>query len=243
VIVLKLGGSVITDKDERETVDLDALARLAGTIGNADVDDLVVVHGAGSFGHFYADKHDVSTTDGTHDATAVREIHDSMARLNTAVLDYLDDAGIEGVPVRPFSAARRDAAAESEFYTKQVASMLEEGFTPVLHGDVIVQEGAGATIVSGDEVVTELASALDADRVGLCSTVPGVLDDGDDVLPEIDAYDDVADVLGDSESTDVTGGMAGKVRELLALGAPASIFGPDDLAGFLDGEQVGTRVN
>ncbi|MEE6210498.1 isopentenyl phosphate kinase [Salarchaeum sp. III] len=240
MIVLKLGGSVITEKDERETVDLDALARLAGVIGQADVDDLIVVHGAGSFGHYYADEHDVSTTEGTRDARAVREIHDSMARLNTAVLDYLDDAGVAGVPVRPFSAARRDD--DLEFYTKQVETMLAEGFTPVLHGDVVTEAGNGATILSGDEVVTTLAAQLDADRVGLCSTVPGVLDEEGDVIREITAYEDVADVLDGSEDTDVTGGMAGKVRELLALGAPASVFGADDLADFLRGENAGTTV-
>ncbi|QDX40904.1 isopentenyl phosphate kinase [Salarchaeum sp. JOR-1] len=240
MIVLKLGGSVITEKGERETVDLDALARLAGVIGQAEVDDLVVVHGAGSFGHYYADEHGVSTTNGTRDARAVREIHDSMTRLNKAVLDYLDDAGVAGVPVRPFSAARRDDGLE--FYTNQVEAMLAEGFTPVLHGDVVAESGAGATILSGDEVVTTLARQLDADRVGLCSTVPGVLDESDTVISEITAYDDVSDVLGGSEDTDVTGGMAGKVRELLALGAPASVFGADDLADFLRGENAGTTV-
>lgn len=240
MMVLKLGGSVITEKGERETVDLDALARLAGVLGQADLDNLVLVHGAGSFGHFYADKHGVSTTDGTQDARAVREIHDSMARLNRAVLDYLDDAGVAGVPGRPFSAARR--TDDLEFYADQVETMLAEGFTPVLHGDVVVDEGAGATILSGDEVVTALAERLDADRVGLCSTVPGVLDDADDVIPDITAYGEVADVLGESDDTDVTGGMAGKVRELLALSAPASVFGADDLADFLRGEDVGTTV-
>ncbi|MGB9986142.1 isopentenyl phosphate kinase [Salarchaeum japonicum] len=240
MIVLKLGGSVITEKDERETVDLDSLARLAGVLGQAEVEDLVVVHGAGSFGHYYANEHDVSTTEGTHDARAVREIHDSMARLNKAVLDYLDDAGVPGVPVRPFSAARRDG--DLDVYTNQVETMLTEGFTPVLHGDVVAEAGAGATILSGDEVVAALAEQLGADRVGLCSTVPGVLDDDGDVIRDITAYDEVAGVLGESESTDVTGGMAGKVRELLALGAPASVFGPRDLADFLRGEDAGTTV-
>ena len=240
MIVLKLGGSVITEKDERETVDLDSLARLAGVLGQAEVEDLVVVHGAGSFGHYYANEHGVSTTEGTHDARAVREIHDSMARLNKAVLDYLDDAGVPGVPVRPFSAARRDG--DLDVYTNQVETMLAEGFTPVLHGDVVAEAGAGATILSGDEVVAALAEQLGADRVGLCSTVPGVLDDDGDVIREITAYDEVAGVLGESESTDVTGGMAGKVRELLALGAPASVFGPSDLADFLRGEDAGTTV-
>jgi isopentenyl phosphate kinase len=121
--------------------------------------------------------------------------------------------------------------------------MLGEGFVPVLHGDVVAHAGAGVTILSGDEVVTSVAEAIDAARVGFCSTVPGVLDDEDAVVPEIRAYDEVADYLGGSEATDVTGGMAGKVRALLDLGAPASIFGPDALREFLAGEDPGTRID
>ena len=97
-------------------------------------------------------------------------------------------------------------------------------------------------MVSGDELVVALALGLDADRLGLCSAVPGVLDDGGDVIPDIRSFEAVADVLGGSDATDVTGGMAGKVTALLELSAPAAIFGLDDLPAFLAGERVGTTV-
>jgi isopentenyl phosphate kinase len=119
--------------------------------------------------------------------------------------------------------------------------MLAEGFVPVLHGDVVVDETAGGTVCSGDTLVVALADALDADRLGVCSTVPGVLDGGE-VVPEITGYEAVADVLGGSDATDVTGGMAGKVRALLDVDGPASIFGLDDLGRFLAAGQPGTTV-
>jgi isopentenyl phosphate kinase len=240
--VLKLGGSVVTEKDEAETVADERLAALAAALGDADLQDLVLVHGAGSFGHLHADEHGVSTTEGTRDAAAVRAIAGTMERLNDDVVDSLADAGVHAVPVHPFSAGYRDADAELHFPDEQVATMLDEGFVPVLHGDILVHAGAGATILSGDELVTQLATALDADRVGLCSTVPGVLDENDDVIPVISAYDDVAAVLGGSDATDVTGGMAAKVRALLDLDAPAHVFGPDAFEAFLAGESAGTRI-
>ena len=92
------------------------------------------------------------------------------------------------------------------------------------------------------ELVVELATGLDADRVGLCSTVPGVLDEEGEVIERIDAFETVADALGGSDATDVTGGMAGKVRTLLALDAPASVFGPASVDRFLAGEQPGTTI-
>lgn len=237
--ILKLGGSVITDKDVPETIDEEAIERAAKTI--AGHGNSVLVHGGGSFGHYHATEHAVSRTAGTHDARAVRDIHDAMTTLNRAVLDALSAEGVSALPVHPLSIAARTTDGELTFSIDQVRTMLEEGFLPVLHGDVIVHEESGATIVSGDELVCALASGLDADRVGLCSSVPGVLD-GNHVIPEIDTFADVADVLGESESTDVTGGMAAKVSALLKLETPAFVFDREGLAPFLDGDRPGTRI-
>ena len=247
--VLKLGGSVITDKDRRETLDGEALdaasdavgAALSGDLGEP-LEDLVVVHGGGSFGHHYAEEHGVSTEAGTDDAAAVLEIHGAMTTLNRFVLSRLHERDVPAVPVHSLSAAHRDAAGDLTHPSEQVRTMLGEGFVPVLHGDLVAHAGEGATVLSGDEIVASLAASLDAERVGLCSTVPGVLDTDGEVVPAIDAFDDVAEALGGSDATDVSGGMAGKVRTLLDLSAPAHVFGPDDLRAFLAGESPGTRV-
>jgi isopentenyl phosphate kinase len=148
---------------------------------------------------------------------------------------------VPALPVSPLSAAARDADADLSLATEAVEGMRAGGFVPVLHGDVVVHAGAGATVLSGDELVVALAARLGADRVGVCSSVPGILDGGE-VVAEIRDWDAAAAVLGESDATDVTGGMAAKVRELLALDAPASVFGLEDLEAFLDGDRVGTLV-
>ncbi|WP_336025151.1 isopentenyl phosphate kinase [Halobellus salinisoli] len=241
--VLKLGGSVVTDKETPETVDDDALDRVVDSVADADVSRLVLVHGAGSFGHHHADKHGVTPAEGSRDAAGIWAIHDSMRRLNDGIVGRLQDAGVAALPVHPLSAGARDADSTLSLPVDSTATMLSEGFVPVLHGDVIAQSGAGATIISGDELVAHFARALDADRVGLCSTVPGVYDESGEVLSRITRFRDVAEALGGADSTDVTGGMAAKIRALLDLGAPASVFGPDDLDGFLAGRSVGTVVD
>ena len=242
VVVLKLGGSVITEKDRPETLDGAALSALAAAVAAADVEDLVIVHGGGSFGHHHAAERGVTTTDGTRDADGVMAVHGAMTTLDRFVLSRLHERDVPALPVHPLSAATRDADGDLSLPTDQVAAMVEEGFVPVLHGDGVVHAGEGVTVVSGDELVTELATALDADRVGLCSTVPGVLDGDDEVIPRIDKFDDAADVLGVSDATDVTGGMAAKVRQLLALDSPAYVFGPEAVERFLAGEDAGTRI-
>ena len=242
MIVLKLGGSVVTDKDERETVDEAALNAAAAAVADYD-GDVVVVHGGGSFGHPAAAERGVSGTDGTRDAGDAVAIHDAMGRLNAAVVDRLDAHGVAALPVRPLSLARKSPDGDLHLPTEGVAAMLDEGFVPVLHGDGVATAGDGVTVVSGDELVVDLAAGLGARRVGVCSTVPGVLDEDGSVIPEIRDCEAVADALGASDATDVSGGMAAKVRELLALDAPASVFGADGLAPFLRGEDAGTRID
>ncbi|MFW6018628.1 MAG: isopentenyl phosphate kinase [Halapricum sp.] len=245
--ILKLGGSVVTDKDEPETVDRtaleDAADAVAETMGGTDPENLVVVHGGGSFGHPNAAAHGVTDTTGNHDATGIREIHDAMGELNGTVVEALQDRGVPALPVRPLSVAFRDRDGLTAFPGEPIATMLAEGFVPVTHGDVVVQAGEGATILSGDEIVTLLADRLSADRVGVCSTVPGVLGGDGEVIDRIDDFRTVASALGESESTDVTGGMAAKVRALLELETPASVFGPADLRTFLSGGRPGTLVH
>jgi len=245
--ILKLGGSVITEKDRAETLDGAALDAAADAIADAfergDADELVLVHGGGSFGHHHASEAGVTTTEGTDDAADAVAIHGAMKTLNQFVLSRLHDRGVPALPVHPLSAGARDADGALDLPLKQAGTMLGEGFVPVLHGDVIATAGEGVTVLSGDEIVTAAAESLSAERVGLCSTVPGVLDTDDEVIPELTAYEDAADALGGSDAgEDVTGGMAAKVRELLALGAPASVFGADDIGAFLSGDGPGTTI-
>ena len=259
MIVLKLGGSVVTDKDRPETVDRDALERASETIDAAldhgrysetesgtdretEVASLVIVHGGGSFGHHHASEHGVDTTNGSRDARAVSDIHGAMKTLNSAVVDTLVEQGVPAVPVHPFSGGWRSAEGKLHLPIETIESMVAEGFVPVLHGDLLVHAERGVTVVSGDELVAELATGLGAERIGLCSTVPGVLDGSGAVVDRISAYEEVEDALGGSDSTDVTGGMAAKVRALLDLEAEASVFGLEGLDAFLAGENPGTTI-
>ncbi len=245
--VLKLGGSVVTHKDQREAVDEDSLSRACDAIEMFLADEqgeqqLVVVHGGGSFGHHHAAAVGVSSTDGSFDARGLTRIHRAMGELNDAVLDSLHDRSVDALPVRPLSVAYRDETG-LQFPADSVETMLGEGFVPVTHGDVVVESGSGGTILSGDDIVVSLAQSLGADRVGLCSSVPGVLDEDGAVIDRIDAYDDVAAALGGSDTTDVTGGMSHKVRQLLDLNAPASVFDLDALEAFLETGSAGTVVS
>jgi isopentenyl phosphate kinase len=122
--------------------------------------------------------------------------------------------------------------------------MLMLGIVPVIHGDVVMDLSKGACIVSGDQLVRYLAVALRINRVGLATDVPGVLDGGV-VVPAITRKTVPALQIGSSSHTDVTGGMRGKIDELLILadaGIRSDIFHVSRIPDFLAGSGHGGTI-
>ncbi|MDD3407461.1 MAG: uridylate kinase, partial [Methanomicrobium sp.] len=130
------------------------------------------------------------------------------------------------------------------FECGQIELLVKYGIVPVLHGDVVMDEGKGACIISGDQLVSYLASCIHADRIGLATDVPGVLKDGK-VIPVINAKSAGSLDINESKNTDVTGGMRGKITELLMLaekGIESSIFHVSRTGDFLDGRDHGGTI-
>jgi isopentenyl phosphate kinase len=102
---------------------------------------------------------------------------------------------------------------------------LDHGLTPVVHGDVCLDEVRGGTIISTEQIFTYLAPRLGPSRIVLVGEVDGVLtaDPASGVHGELvelisaETLPQVLHALGGSRGVDVTGGMAAKVLEMLTL--------------------------
>ncbi len=241
--VLKIGGSLITDKSDSHTIDERMLDRVAAAIAGADPDAIVLVHGGGSFGHPVAAAHGITDRDIVCDPRAINAVVAAMTTLHETVLEVLTDAGVPAVSVPPRAIYRKRTDGTLEGSTETIAEILAAGFIPVLHGDVVVHDAAGFSVASGDGIALHLAGALEADRIGLCTGVAGVLDRDGKVIDRIERFGEVADAIDDPEGTDVTGGMARKVQTLLEMSTPATIFGIEQLDTFLAGNRPGTTVS
>ncbi len=93
--ILKLGGSVITHKDQYFTPDMENITRLADEVAQSKTQPLIIVHGAGSFGHPVAKKHSISDGLKNNDQLiGFSETHQAMTRLNQIIVDTLLEAGV-----------------------------------------------------------------------------------------------------------------------------------------------------
>lgn len=249
LVILKIGGSVITEKGSVSTARKDEIERISQEIFSfkADVDfNLILVHGAGSFGHPQAMK----WLSGVFDARGVYLTHSSVKALNSMVLESLTNAGVHALPVHPLSSCILEDGKIIDFQTGQIKLMLGKGIVPVLHGDVVMDRTRGAAVLSGDRIVPYLASVMNASNIGAGSDVEGVLDEKGVVIKKITplGFVDMKKNIQGAASTDVTGGMLGKVSEFLELskkGISSRIFNASRkgmVSKFLYGEDVGTLI-
>ena len=128
----------------------------------------------------------------------------------------------------------------SKFDSSSVTSMLSSGFLPVLHGDMMLDEKLGGAVCSGDQLVSYFGK--DSERVVLGTNVDGIIADGK-VIPRI-TKQNISEILRHvkgAETADVTGGMRGKLEELLRIGKPAYIANalhPERIEKLLRGEKT-----
>ncbi|WP_340817669.1 isopentenyl phosphate kinase [Methanolobus sp. WCC4] len=249
ITILKIGGSVITDKSADDgAARMDEIRRIAGEIVGFE-GKLIIVHGAGSFGHPQVKRFGLT---GKFDHTGSIVTHMSVRELNTMVVETLNDAGVNALPVHPMACAVSENSRIKSMFLEQIEEMLENGFVPVLHGDMVMDTELGTSVLSGDQIVPYLAIEMKASRIGIGSAEEGVLDNQGKVIPNIsnENFSEIKEYLGGSANTDVTGGMLGKVLELLNLSERSSstsyIFNAGNagnVSGFLNGNNIGTAIS
>lgn len=243
-VLLKLGGSVITDKSGDCAIDRQRLRQIAGDIAGRTGGGMVIVHGAGSCGHPQARRHHLDRGLDEGNVAGIYPTHTAVARLNTAVVDALRMQDVEAAGLHPLALCVAENGRIASCETENLRLMLEWGMVPVLHGDVVMDRVRGACIVSGDQVVSYLATHLGIRRVGLATDVAGVLSEGS-VVPRINRAAAESLEIGGSGNADVTGGMRGKLAELLDLadmGIESHIFHVARTSAFLDEKDHGGTV-
>ena len=261
LLFLKLGGSLITDKDRPQTARLDVLQRLAGEIAAACRQQpglkLVFGHGSGSFGHVTASKY--HTRQGVHDRQGwlgFAEVWRSANLLNRLVVDSLAQAGLPVINFPPSAMLMAEDGQPAGWDLTPLQSALQNGLLPVLHGDVVFDQQRGGTILSTEDLFNHLALALQPSRILLAGLESGVWADYplcQSLLPEITPHclPAVLPALQGSASVDVTGGMVDKVLQSLALierlpGLKIQIFSgaqPGAVRNALAGEFPGTTLH
>ena len=240
LVFLKLGGSLITDKTQPYTPQLDVIKDVALQIATALQTHpnlrLVIGHGAGSFGHVPASEY--HTRDGLPRSSPLihrerdesednywkgfAEVWYQASALNRFVMKALHKSGVRAIALPPSSSVIASNGQVLVWETTPIRMSLSSHIVPVIFGDVVFDEIRGGTILSTEDLFTHLAHALNPERILLAGLEAAVWEDFPARTRKIEkitpnSYSEVSEGVGKSTGADVTGGMESKVVQMLEL--------------------------
>ena len=223
MLLVKLGGSVLTDKARLRTPRPTAIRRLAGELASVR-QPLVVVHGAGSYGHILASRHRLNAGGSSlAKRAAAARVQADVRELNHLVVAGLNKLGFASVPIPPASVLSLDDGRVSTIDLTPFLEFSSMGFTPVTFGDVVRDLRRGFSVCSGDLMMLELARAFRPERAVFAADVDGVFTADPKRrrtarLLETVGPKDLAQIeFSSSSRTDVTGSIEGKLRRMFEV--------------------------
>jgi isopentenyl phosphate kinase len=225
MIFLKLGGSLITDKNQPRTPRLDVIRRIASDITKAFQSTpnmkLLLGHGSGSFGHFVADQFGTQLGASSEEEWyGFAQVWAAANQLNRMVVDSLLETGLPVLSFPPSASVISRNNSIEKLAIEPIRHALDAGLIPIVQGDVAFDRKQGSTIVSTEQIFEYLAPTLKPNLVLLAGIEAGVYGDYptcEKIIKHITEANSQDFSIEASAAPDVTGGMATKVQQALTL--------------------------
>ena len=229
IILLKLGGSLITDKTKPYTARYGIIKTLSNQIKkaltkNKDI-QLIIGNGAGSFGHYPAAQYNLS--EGIHNEdqkTGFCIVQDAVARLNRIVVEALLKAGVNAISLHPSSIIMARNKKIAQFFLEPLIAFLSLGVTPIIYVDIVNDEAIGSSIFSTEQLFHEISKRLFKRKIRIDKIIhngvtKGILDTKGRTIPLIrpNQMNSIKKILYSTEGFDVTGGMLHKLENSIRL--------------------------
>jgi isopentenyl phosphate kinase len=255
LILLKLGGSLITHKYKKEKINRRGISSVATALLGLQRHEhtrrrIVLVHGGGSFGHYWAKKYHLSEKPKIVDPAGITRTRLSMLQLHSYILKILAEHSIACETIQASELFTRNLDELTSQGLAHVQNCFLSGLVPITFGDVLIQ-GRKAFILSGDRICQTLAKSLRPSKVIFAMDVDGIFDSFNRkegrVLPQV-GESSRASVSGNSEF-DVTGGLKAKITAGLRIAKHGSDvfyvngFRSDRIEGLILGRnEISTRI-
>ncbi len=212
MILIKLGGSIITDKQKPLTPNLSSINKIANQLKKVR-EPIIVVHGGGSFGHYWSVIYDMHTKPAKYSKKGIAVVKNSMVELNEIILNSFLKHGLNPYCLPPTDFMFEDKPDLKK--VKEIAKIAKDGLVPISYGDVLWYGKNKFYILSGDRIMRILAKILKPRLVIFVLNVDGVYSDmkTKKLLYEIKGQEtSISEVR-----IDVTGGMNRKITESIMI--------------------------
>ena len=208
MILIKLGGSIITNKEKPLSARRKTIDRILNQIKHIK-EPKILVHGGGSYGHYWSVKYDMHTKPAKYDMRGVSIVKNSMVDLNKIILDSAVKNRVNAYCLPPTDFMSGNKPVKNKILTmNQIA---KSGLTPITYGDALWFGKKKSYILSGDVIMSIIAKTLRPRLSVFVLNVDGVYSD---LKSKNLIYDFKKEKPKISKNIiDVTGGMSRKITE------------------------------
>lgn len=221
LLCIKLGGSVITDKQNPYTAKRQTIKTIATSLKTIQT-PLFIAHGVGSFAHTSAQKY--GGKNGYTNKWGIAKVARDAEEINRIVMEIFIEAGLPAISFSPRSFLSSKNGKLHKSFFDPILQALNQGLIPVVYGDVIWDSSQKTTIFSGETTLNLISTHLQKNgytipQIIQLTNCDGVLDANNNVIAEITNknWPKMKKYLKDQKVTDVTGGMKHKVEEALSM--------------------------
>ncbi len=230
IILLKIGGSIITDKNKPLTLKPALITDLARQIKKALKEQpqlqLIIGNGGGSFAHFAAQKYQwqrkALATSKEH-LWGQGQVQAAASRLNHYWRQALLAAKIPVFTLQPSAFLLSKKGEISQFFLSPLQYLLQQGAIPLIYGDILLDQEKGAHIFSTEKLFFFLAQQLRRQGYPLrqiiqLTAVDGLFDDQGKLVARLTAAAaEKWSFFQPAPKIDVTGGMEHKLKQAAFL--------------------------
>ena len=168
-----------------------------------------MVHGGGSYGHYWSVKYDMHTKPAKYDMRGVSIVKNSMIDLNKIILDSAVKNRINAYCLPPTDFMNGNKPIKNKILT--INEIAKSGLTPVTYGDALWFGKKKSYILSGDIIMTVIGKILKPRLSVFVLDVDGVYSNTKS-KKLIRDFKKEKPVISKNK-IDVTGGMTRKITE------------------------------
>ncbi len=241
VTLIKLGGSVVTDKTRDQHYRQEMVQQLGAELADyyKTTDEAIFIgHGQGSFAHPIVEKNAQHFVDRKYfSAQKMSEMLRVVSLLHEHILDDLIACHLPMISFRLSQQVIVNSKKEIHFHLQLLESLFALNTIPLTTGDIVVDTEKGNTVLSTEKIFLYLIKKLQSSsnlrvrRVLYVTDVEGVLDHDRHLISHIGANQVIDERMFFVEAgkSDVTGAMKHKVESAQAVarqGIPVAILSP-----------------
>ncbi len=251
VILIKFGGSAITDKTKEEQINQRNINLLVSQLKKILEKNknyhFIIGTGAGSFGHIQVNKYNLKNNITSEKQKLGFSIITNLVQtLNQQVIKTFLENNLPAISIKPNSIFLSEK--KNYFFIKIIIEALKQDYLPVLYGDMVFDQLKGGRVLSTDEIFYHLVKNLIKEKIKIekiifAGDTDGVLDKNGKTIPLITkkTFPKIQSVFTENPLIDVTGGMKKKVNwaiKITQFKIPSFILKYINLYNFLKNKKI-----